>query len=57
MHVLTQHYDNERSGANLQEKVLGPDTVDWKRFGTLLEQQSRRGCGELNFVATVRMSQ
>ena len=37
MHVLTQHYDNARTGANLQETELGPATVAPGRFGKLFE--------------------
>lgn len=37
MHVLTQHYDSARTGANLQETVLSPATVAPDRFGKLFE--------------------
>lgn len=33
--VSTQHYDNPRSGANLQEYVLTPSNVDSNQFGKL----------------------
>lgn len=37
MHVLTQHCDNARTGANLQETELNPATVAPGSFGKLFE--------------------
>jgi len=34
---LTQHYDNRRTGANLQETILDPSNVNAQRFGKLFE--------------------
>ncbi len=36
--VLTWHYDNMRSGANLQETILTPSNVVWTQFGKLFSQ-------------------
>jgi hypothetical protein len=36
--VLTQHNDNERTGANLQEVVLNTSNVNAQRFGKLFER-------------------
>ena len=36
--VLTWHYDNMRSGSNLQETILTPANVSWTRFGKLFSQ-------------------
>ncbi len=35
--VLTQHNDNYRTGANLQETILTPDKVNKKNFGKLFD--------------------
>ena len=35
--IVTQHVDNRRSGANLGETVLRPDTIDPSGFGKLYE--------------------
>ncbi len=37
VNVLTQHNDNERTGANLQETVLKPSNVDPIHFGMLFK--------------------
>lgn len=36
--VLTWHYDNMRTGANLQETILTPSNVVWTQFGKLFSQ-------------------
>src|ERR1700726_1454274 len=36
--VLTQHNDNARTGANLHETMLTPDTVNQARFGMLFKR-------------------
>ncbi len=36
--VLTWHYDNTRSGANLEETILTPSNVVWTQFGRLFSQ-------------------
>src|SRR5437868_7017976 len=33
--VLTRNYNNQRTGANVSEKILKPANVDSKRFGKL----------------------
>jgi hypothetical protein len=33
--VLTQHYNNTRTGANLDETILTPSNVVWTKFGKL----------------------
>ena len=35
--VLTQHNDNARTGANLQETILNTSNVNAKQFGKLFE--------------------
>jgi hypothetical protein len=37
--VLTQHYDNARTGANLDETVLSPTTVSKSTFGLLFARK------------------
>lgn len=36
--VVTWHYDNMRTGANLQETILTPNNVVWTQFGELFSQ-------------------
>src|SRR5439155_12307169 len=38
VHVLTQHNDVARTGANLQEKVLSPTTVSAASFGKVFSR-------------------
>src|SRR5690349_4505155 len=38
VHVLTQHNDVARTGANLQEKVLSPATVSAASFGKIFSR-------------------
>ena len=33
--VVTWHYNNQRTGANLQETILKPSNVNWTQFGKL----------------------
>src|SRR5438046_227265 len=35
--ILTQHNDNHRSGADLNETILTPGNIDPQRFGQLFE--------------------
>jgi hypothetical protein len=41
--VLTQHNDNSRTGAYLEETALTPEAIRSGRFGKLYERVARSG--------------